>query len=342
VFESILNKLSHRLVLAFAFGFFGYLITEVIFSLINRYYVFFGRPQNYFYSILMAYVVVEGMYRAGPFLNKIIPWEKRPVARLILEALSGVLIGLLVVVLFRLLIELIIGTGFILLMDELIIALITIMFVILIVLIGFAYMLLNNWRISVVQLERSKKESAEFQFEMLKSQINPHFLFNSLNTLSSLIFEDQEKASAFIRKLSDVYRRVLDTRSKYLVPLQEELEFIESYIFLLKIRFDQKLDLKIDIGDEYKERLIAPMTLQLLIENAVKHNIISEKKPLTININIDNGALAVVNKLQRKITEEKGSAIGLKNIMSRYAFVTDMKVDFTENENEFKVLVPLL
>ena len=342
MFESILNKLSHRLVLAFAFGFFGYLTTEVIFSLMNRYYGFFARPQNYIYSILMAWIVIEGMYRVAPSLNKIISWDKRPITRLTLEGLSGILIGLLVVVFFRLLIELIIGTGFILLIDELIIALITIMFVILIVLIGFAYMLLNNWRISVVQLERSKKESAEFQFEMLKSQINPHFLFNSLNTLSSLIFEDQEKASAFIRKLSDVYRRVLDTRSKYLVSLQEELEFIESYIYLLKIRFDRKLELKIDSGDEYRERLIAPMTLQLLIENAVKHNIISEKKPLTININIDNGALAVANKLQRKITEEKGSAIGLKNIMSRYALVTDMKVDFTENENEFKVLVPLL
>ena len=197
-------------------------------------------------------------------------------------------------------------------------------------------------QVSVVQLERSKKESAEFQFEMLKSQINPHFLFNSLNTLSSLIYEDKQKASSFIRKLSEVYRRVLDTRSKYLVTLNEELEFIDSYVYLLKIRFDQKLILNIDIAEDYKERLIAPMTLQLLIENAVKHNIISEKKPLNIDIYVEDGSLAVTNKLQRKITEEKGSAIGLKNIMSRYALVTDLQVKFTENKEEFKVLVPLI
>jgi len=342
VFESIFNKLSHRLVLAFVFGFFGYLTTEVIFSLINRYYGFFASPQNYIYCILMAYVVIEGTYRINPVLDKIITWDKSPLARLSLEIVTGILIGLIVVVFFRLIIEFFIGTGFILLIDELIISLITIMFIILLNLIGFAYMLLNNWRISVVQLERTKKESAEFQFEMLKSQINPHFLFNSLNTLSSLIYEDKDKASSFIRKLSEVYRRVLDTRSKYLVSLQEELDFIDSYIYLLKIRFDQKLDLKIDINEDYRERLVAPMTLQLLIENAVKHNIVSEKKPLNINIFIEDGALAVANKLQKKITEEKGSAVGLKNIISRYALVTEMKVRFTENEDEFKVLVPLI
>ncbi|MEA3477917.1 MAG: histidine kinase [Bacteroidota bacterium] len=342
MFESILNKLSHRLIIAFVFGLFGYLITEVIFSLIYRYYNFFGSPQNYFYSILMAYVVVEAMRQIDPWLDKIIPWEGRPISRLSLEILSGTLIALIVVVGFRLFIQFLIGSGFVLLIDELIIVLVTILIIVMIALIGFAYMLLNNWRISVVQLERSKKESAEFQFEMLKSQINPHFLFNSLNTLSSLIYDDKEKASAFIRKLSDVYRRVLDTRNKYLVSLQEELDFIDSYIYLLKIRFDQKLDLHIEIDKPFKERLVAPMTLQLLIENAVKHNIISEKKPLRINIYIEDGALAIVNNLQRKITEEKGSAIGLKNIISRYALVTELNVTFSEEKETFKVLIPLL
>lgn len=342
MFESILNKLSHRLVLAFVLGILGYLVIEVIFGLINRYYAFFGRPQNYLYSIFMAYIVIEGIYRSGPLLNRAITWDRHPLSRLLLETFTGIFIGITVVIFFRLLIELMLGTGFILLADELIIALVTILLTIFLNLIGFAFMLLNNWRISVVQLERSRKESAEFQFEMLKSQINPHFLFNSLNTLSSLIYEDKEKASDFIRKLSDVYRRVLDTRSKYLVTVQEELEFIDSYIYLLKIRFDQKLILNIDIQKEYLERLIAPMTLQLLIENAVKHNIISEKRPLTINIFVEDGSLAVVNNLQRKIAEEKGSALGLKNIMSRYALVTDLKVSFTENDHEFKVMVPLI
>ena len=342
MFESIFNKLSHRLALAFIFGFVGYITTEGIFALINRYFEFFGRPQNYFYSILMAWVVIEGIYRSGPILDRIIKWDKKPIRRLVLEIISGSIFGLIVFVFLRLLIDFATGAGYVLLLDELIISLVTILFIILLNLIGFAYMLLNNWRISVVQLERSKKESAEFQFEMLKSQINPHFLFNSLNTLSSLIYEDKEKASSFIRKLSEVYRRVLDTRSKYLVTLKEELEFIDSYVYLLKIRFDQKLILSINIAEEYKERLIAPMTLQLLIENAVKHNIISEKKPLNIDIDVEDGSLAVTNKLQRKISEEKGSAIGLKNIMSRYALVTDLQVKFSENEEEFKVLVPLI
>ena len=133
---------------------------------------------------------------------------------------------------------------------------------------------LNNWRKAALDAERLQKENARAQYDALKNQVNPHFLFNSLNALTQLVYEDQDKAATFIKQLSEVYRYVLDTREKELVTIDEELSFIRSYLFLQQIRFGQKLQISILVDS--RDTLLPPLALQILVENAIKHNIISE------------------------------------------------------------------
>jgi LytS/YehU family sensor histidine kinase len=200
---------------------------------------------------------------------------------------------------------------------------------------------LIQWKKSAVDAEVAKKESVAAQYESLKNQVNPHFLFNSLNTLTNLVYEDAEKAVKFIKQLSEVYRYVLSSKDKELVPLVEELSFLQSYIFLQQIRFGEKLRVTVDILQS--EGLIVPLALQLLIENAIKHNVIAEDHPLTINVYGTQHSIVVENNLQRKsVIMEESPGTGLENIKGRYAFLTSEKVKIEESENAFKVEIPLL
>lgn len=192
------------------------------------------------------------------------------------------------------------------------------------------------------QLFGLQEENIISQFETLKSQVNPHFLFNSLNVLSSLIFVDQNKAAKFVRQLSKVYRYVLEYKDKDTISLKDELPFIESYIFLLKTRFDKNLTIDINIGNEYYQKKIAPMVIQLLVENAIKHNIISTQKPLSIEIFIEGEYLVISNNLQVKSSREISSKTGLDNIRKRYEYLTNLKVIIEENSGYFRVKIPLL
>ncbi len=202
--------------------------------------------------------------------------------------------------------------------------------------------LLYKWRFSLAELERFKIENAEFKFEMLRNQVNPHFLFNSLNTISSLIYENQDIAAEYIRKLSRVYRYVLEQKEKELIKLKTELDFIKAYIYLYELRFTNMLTFEISISDESNDCFIAPMTLQMLIENAVKHNIVSKKKPLTIKISSTDKYLLVSNNLQKKQIKEYSSELGLKNIKNRYAFISDKEVIVEETNECFSVKIPLI
>jgi LytS/YehU family sensor histidine kinase len=176
---------------------------------------------------------------------------------------------------------------------------------------------------------------------MLKLQLNPHFLFNSLNTLSSLIYDDQAKSAEFIRKLSDVYRYVLDNRNKELVSLGEELEFIRAFAFLQGLRFQGMIDFRFDIDELLLEKKIAPMTLQLLVENAVKHNVASRKMPLWIEIRTGVKEISVTNNYQPREGQES-TGVGLKNIASRYEFLSGRQVKILKDELHFKVIIPLI
>lgn len=189
--------------------------------------------------------------------------------------------------------------------------------------------------------ERLKKEILLSEYESLKKQVSPHFLFNSLNVLADLVQEEPELAVSFVSELAKVYRYILECEQERLVELSTEVEFIKSYVFLLKIRFEENLHVVIDIS-ESEYRLIAPLTLQLLVENAVKHNIISSAKPLRICIFIENGFVVVSNNFQARRDQNKSIGLGLNNIKSRYQFFSTNEVEILNEEGQFIVKVPLV
>jgi Histidine kinase len=200
---------------------------------------------------------------------------------------------------------------------------------------------LLGWREAAVKAERYEKENMVAQYENLKTQVDPHFLFNSLNVLTSLVYEDTEKSVKFIKQLSEVYRYVLDTRSKEVVTLAEELKFVDAYLYLQQIRFGDKLIIENNLRN--KEGMVAPLVLQMLVENAIKHNTISIDDPLTIKMYETGGAICVENNLQQKNeTYINSMGIGLENIRKRYAFLSDKPVEVEKQRDRFKVAIPIL
>ena len=197
------------------------------------------------------------------------------------------------------------------------------------------------WKRSFVQAEKLKVEMLAYKYESLRNQINPHFLFNSLNVLSDLVYDDQRMAVKFIQQMSDLFRYVLDSRDKELVPLKDELEFIRSYTFMLKTRFEEKLKIEIAVQpntDDY----IVPMSLQLLIENAVKHNEVSEAFPLWISIRKNGNLLEVENNVQPKNVGDDSKQTGLKNITQQYAFFSERPIKIITSDERFLVRLPIL
>ncbi len=192
------------------------------------------------------------------------------------------------------------------------------------------------------QLIRLQKENLQSQFEVLRQQVNPHFLFNSLNVLTSLIKLEPDLAEQFTEHLSKVYRYVLENKDNDLVNLHTELDFLDAYVFLLHIRFMDKIVVKVDIADDKKELLILPLALQLLIENAIKHNSMSKKNPLKIEITIDNeNVLNVVNNLQERESHMVSTGVGLKNIEHRYHLLEMPAPQFIKTETKFIARIPL-
>jgi len=203
----------------------------------------------------------------------------------------------------------------------------------------------TNRRLQDVQLrtERLEKEALQAQFAALKSQVNPHFLFNSLSILSSLVHAGAELSERFIDQLSKAYRYVLEQKDNERVPLKTELAFIQAYRFLLNIRFGNKFDVVIDVSEAVQQRYsIAPLTLQLLVENAVKHNRMSAKEPLQVHIFVVGNCLVVQNNRQLRPQSETSTGVGLQNIINRYALLTSSPVHIEENKETFVVQIPLI
>ena len=219
---------------------------------------------------------------------------------------------------------------------------ITLIFTTLLVIVSETIYFFDQWKKALIDTEKLKKESTQAQLDSLRNQVNPHFLFNSLNTLISIIPDCPETAIDFTQKLSNVYRYLLSVREKELVELQTELDFIQSYIFLLKVRFDQNLIFEIEIPQELKTRLLPPVSLQLLIENAIKHNIVSREKPLYIQIYVENDFLIIKNNLQAKLEKEASTGIGLENIRKRYQILSSKQMEVIHSSTHFTIALPLL
>ena len=211
-------------------------------------------------------------------------------------------------------------------------------------LIGFAFGTLfffyTQWSDALKREEKLAQEKLLFQYETLKSQVNPHFLFNSLNTLSSLVHSNPSLSEEFIRKLSEIYRYILENQERDLVPLADEVKFVRDYFSLQKIRDEEKIELKVELT-ETGNMLIPPVSLQLLTENALKHNAATRKNPLVITIHNEGlDKLVARNNLQPKSQLSNSSQIGLKNLNERCRLILKCEIEIIQTETEFVVKIP--
>lgn len=201
----------------------------------------------------------------------------------------------------------------------------------------------NNFSRAEVEKEELLRANLQSQLDSLKSQVNPHFLFNSLNSLTSLIAKDPVKAECFVEEMSNVYRYLLRSNEQELVTLDEELAFIDSYLHLLKTRFGNNLAVTKNVAERHRCFLLPPLTLQLLIENTVKHNVVSSDAPLRIVLSTTtNDRLEVTNNLQKKHREVVSGKVGLSNIVAKYKLLRQPEIDIWETQTEFTVRIPLI
>ncbi|MBC3784530.1 sensor histidine kinase [Spirosoma utsteinense] len=284
-------------------------------------------------------------YWFNNYLNKHLPFEQNMARRITVQ----LLVGWIVVKIMLLMGGLLIIKQIIPALSESInrLTLITLGLVaflvnIVISLIFIASYLFKQWEENRLRAARLEKEKSQVQYDNLKNQLNPHFLFNSLSSLDSLIDDNPALARRFLQQLSRVFRYVLQHKDKALVPLETELDFIKNYVSLLQTRFDGTFRLTYQISPDALDRQIVPVTLQILIENAVKHNVISEARPLIVYITADHRSLTVSNHIQRKKQVGTSNGQGLQNLQLLYSYLSTSPVDVRDDGTLFEVKVPLI
>jgi two-component system, LytTR family, sensor kinase len=295
----------------------------------------------YFVSIIMIATFWELLRLVHTKLNKYYPFERNLPGRIVLQLGIGAVIGLTIRFVLYLYGEQYIPFR----LDSLFVAATWALYVMIPVGVNlgfFTVYFIDRWKDSLIKAERLEKEKSQVQFDNLKNQLNPHFLFNALTSLNSLIFENQQLASEFLQQLSKVYRYVLQNKNKNFVLLQTELDFIEHYVQLLETRFRGGLKINFKISDDAKEQAIVPVTLQILIENAIKHNVVDKDKRLTIDVLTVGDYLVVTNNLQIKKNVEGSNKQGLENLRSLYKFLTDKPLLIEPTHDRFYVKVPLI
>lgn len=293
-------------------------------------------------SFFLIFFSWEALLFINRLLNRLYPFERGIAARIVIQFAAGA--GVALVIRF-----LIYEFGEPLLpftLDRMFLAATWLLYILAASVINSIFItayFIERWKESIITAERLEKEKAQVQFDNLKNQLNPHFLFNALTSLNSLIFENQGLASQFLQHLSKVYRYVLQNKDRSFVSLQTELDFIQNYIFLLQTRFGQALVIDIDIRSDARDRAIVPVTLQILIENAIKHNVVDKSSPLSIDISSIGNYLVISNNLQnKKKLVETSNKQGLDNLRSLYRFMTDNPVVIEQTDTRFSVKVPLV
>lgn len=299
------------------------------------------------HNILFTFTVSSAIFAAnisvGRTLDKYLPWTGNVRQRIIVEFLitsfNAAVIMLLWTYLYFQLIDVPSGTFKIYLFENILIALVV---NIVATTIMESNAIFQQWKASLVEAERLQKESLRTQYEALKAQVNPHFLFNSLNTLSSLVHADPDLAEEFIDEFARFYRYILEIKDKNLVSLQEELEMMQSYIYLQKIRFGEALTVENRIDTGFLHHLLPPLTLQMLAENAIKHNALSPEKPLVISLEVKNGFLMISNNLQQRQAAVKSTGIGLYNLKEKYKILSEVQPEFKTEGRRYVASIPLI
>jgi len=301
---------------------------------------------NFIFSFLMSCSLSYGGHAVNNYYEKRISWIKYPIRRLVLTAVSYFIYTFMVsYVLITLYILITVDGISIENMPWARVAINTryaigVAFIIITIFVTRSWLM--EWKKAAIEAEQLKTEKMASRYQSLKDQLNPHFLFNSLNALSNLVYEDADKSAHFIQQLSKIYRYVLDVQQEELVSLDKELDFAKSYLTLQKIRFDNSLQYNISINGS-QGLMLPPLSLQLLLENAVKHNVASMAKPLNIQIKQADDLLIVSNDLQPKAgIPEESAGVGLDNIIKRYELLTDRKPEINKENQKFTVSLPLL
>jgi sensor histidine kinase YesM len=298
---------------------------------------------SYVYTIGIAFVIWEGNRYLLFTLRSYFDWFNKPVKKIValILAISFYTIpisALLLVIWYK-----IFNAGKV---NWTVITTATLLIMICVIFITHVYetvFLVREAESEKVKKEQLERARAEAELEALKNQIDPHFIFNSLNTLSHLIEETPQKAKHFNDNLADVYRYILQNKGRELVLLREEMVFLNDYFSLLKIRFESAVQLSIYVSDElFDLYLIPPISLQILLENAIKHNEFSDTLPLLITIDIKNDELVIRNQVRKKTLRKASSKIGLNNLGERYRLTTNKEISIKEEEQEFVVSLPVL
>lgn len=302
--------------------------------------------KNSLFSLIGGWPMLKSISWLENYLDIKVPWLSHPLKRLIYQTLGMILLCAFFILLA-------IGIAFIwhrnfedvnmqLFLKQVILSL-KIAFGILIIasLVTNSILFFKKWKDAAVEQERLKHEHTALQYETLKNQVNPHFLFNSLNALIQLIHTDTKKAETYVKKLSELYRYVLDQKDKETVSLKRELQAVEDYIFLLKIKYGDNLNVifpdELPIGTR-----IVPLSLQMLVENVIKHNVIAHSKPVEITIFLKDDYLVLRNNINNKKDKEHSTGIGLENISNRYRYLSDQPVVINNDKDYFEVRLPLL
>ena len=300
--------------------------------------------RNCMFSVIIGYPAWKGMVWITLMLERRVPWLKFPIKRMIYQVLAlTIFFALIILIGFYLWTQLTQELSFRRIMVEGLGALkVAFIFMFLSLLAGNAVLFFKNWKTAAIQQEELKRAHLALQYQSLKDQVRPHFLFNSLSSLATLINTDTAKATQFVHKLSDVYRYVLEQRENELVPLKEELKFMEDYIFLQKIRFGDNLQVERKLEFDLK-RLVIPLSLQMLVENAIKHNEISSEHPLNIRISsTGQGHVIVQNNLRRKSISEPSLGTGLENLRKQITYFSDDPLLVEEDSRSYIVRMPTI
>ena len=298
---------------------------------------------QFFYSIVVLNFLFNGLVIMNRKLDSLLPWYYYPTKRLVVEGSFTLIANLSVFIMNY--------TFFRSIMPKPLApvpwakAVFAFIITSILLFVGMAVIIarnfFQNWKKSLLEVEKLKQEKVKSDYKALQNQLNPHFLFNNLNMLVSEIRRDQEKAVRITEELSDVYRYVLQSKDHETVPLEDELEFAESFMYLQKVRFGDNLVLTKNIAPEAMSLHLPPLTLQVLLENAIKHNVVSSVKPLHIEMYDDEDYLEVKNNFQpRKSTYSTHT--GLKNIKLRYSIISQRNMEIFLEDDVFRVKVPLL
>jgi two-component system LytT family sensor kinase len=299
-----------------------------------------------FRNILISYGMVTSIswvvLLSIELVDKLFPWQKNIWGRFAADALITPAIAVIAVIPLAALTYLIYNQYDTFQVHMIKNVVITIVMDLILVAVYEGVYFFKQWKRSLLKTEQLEKEFLSSKFEALKNQINPHFLFNSLNTLSALIHEDVDKSEKFIDEFAKIYRYVLENQENIAVSLNNELAFVKSYLYLQQIRFGKSLDSEIKIDVSKLDYMIPTLSLQLLIENAIKHNKITKSDPLKIKIYNEEDYLVVENNLQLRDQKNDSTGIGLNNLKERYKLMTENSPEFVVTKKSYVAKIPLI